>query len=354
MRGEDRTVIASRIKSLFKHTASPVLDRLGLYDRQLRAIPEGSWTIAMYHRVIDDPADDPFRLGMCVTRQHFSEQLAYFRQRFTPIGLAEAVRRIRDGQPLPPRALSITFDDGYLDNLTIALPVLKAQGYDAALFVPTGELDDDRPLWWDRVIRVLDATDAPFLLPAEFGLPIPERRLSLASWRRPGTVNRVLESLWTLEHPKVLEAIDRLERALRPVRQVAPVARRMNSRQVLEMHRAGIEIGAHSVRHSNLRLETPAIVREEMLLSKHKLEALCDAPIPGFAYPAGWKNADTESAARECGFEYAVSTVSGLNVPGADLYTLQRVGMPDTPAADLKRALVSVVQRSNARRHAEG
>ena len=347
-------MISSHMKSLLKQFASPVLDRMGLYDRQLRAMPPDRWTIVMYHRVIDDPRDDPFRLGMCVTRAHFDEQLAFFRTQYTPIGMSDAVGRLRRGGPLPPRALSITFDDGYLDNLEIALPVLKAHGLDAALFVPTGELDDDRPLWWDRVIRALDATDASHVVPAELGIPLPDARLSLGRFSRGKTVTCVLDALWTLEHDKVLDAIARLERALPARRAVAPVARRMNARQVREMHLAGVEIGAHSVRHSNLRLETPAVVRQEMLSSKRELEALCDAPIPGFAYPAGWKNADTESAARECGFTYAVSTVSGLNAPGADLYTLQRIGMPDTPVADLKRALVSVVQRSGSRVHAQG
>src|SRR5688572_6832269 len=115
------TVLTHQMKSLLKQFASPVLDRLGLYDRQLRAMSPDSWTIVMYHRVIEDPAQDPFRLGMCVTRQHFDEQLTYFRAQFNPIGLAEAIARRQRGEPLPPRALSVTFDDGYLDNLTIAL-----------------------------------------------------------------------------------------------------------------------------------------------------------------------------------------------------------------------------------------
>jgi len=146
----------------------------------------------------------------------------------------------------------------------------------------------------------------------------------------------------------LIDVLDRMERALPPVRSVAPVGRRMNSRQVVEMHRAGIEIGAHSVRHSNLSLETPDVVRHEMQTSKNVLEALCDAPINGFAYPAGWKNADTEAAARECGFDYAVSTISGINRTTSDRFTLARVGMPDTPVSDLKRALVSVIQRTVA------
>lgn len=339
-------VFASQVKSLLKQFASPVLDGLGIYDRQLRKMPASSWTIVMYHRVIDDAAADPFELGMCVTRRHFREQLAYFRRRFSPIGMSEAVRRLARGEPLPDRALSITFDDGYLDNYTVALPVLKSFEMGAALFVPTGGLDDDTPLWWDRVIHTLDATGEELLLPAELGIPLSGEPLSLGPWKRAETVTRVLDALWTLPHDTMLEVLARMEHAMPAVRHVAPVARRMDSKQVLAMHQAGIEIGAHSVRHSNLNLETPAVVRREMQTSRQVLETLCDAPINGFAYPAGWKNADTEAAARESGFDYAVSTISGVNHPNSDIFTLARVGMPDTPVADLKRALVSVIQRT--------
>lgn len=339
-------MLASQLKSLLKQFASPVLDRMGLYDHQLRFLPERSWTIVMYHRVIEDPAQDPFALGMCVTRRHFDEQLRYFRQRFSPIGMSEAVRRLNAGAPLPDRALSITFDDGYLDNHDVALPVLKAHGMDATLFIPTGGLDDDQPLWWDRVIRVLDATDAPHLDPAEFGIPIAER-LSLHAWSRAASVTRVLDALWTLPHDRMLDALALLERRLPARLAAAPVARRMSSRQVKAMHDAGIEIGAHSVRHSNLTLETPEVVRSEMRASREMLQSICQAPINGFAYPAGWKDAGTEAAARESGFAYAVSTVNAINRIPSDLFSLGRVGMPDTSVADLKRALIPVVQRTS-------
>lgn len=337
-------MFASQLKSLLKQFASPVLDRMGLYDRQLRDLPARTWTIVMYHRVIEDPAQDPFSLGMCVTRRHFDEQLAYFRREYSPIGMSDAVRRLRAGDPLPDRALSVTFDDGYLDNHDVALPVLKAHGMDATLFIPTGGLDDDQPLWWDRVIHVLDGTDAPHIHPAEFGIPIAQR-LSLHAWSRAASVARILDALWTLPHPQMLAALDLLEQRLPRKRQTAPVARRMNARQVRAMHDAGIEIGAHSVRHSNLTLETPEVVREEMRNSREILQRVCDAPINGFAYPAGWKDASTEAAAREAGFAYAVSTVSTINQFSSDLFTLGRVGMPDTSVSDLKRALIPVVQR---------
>lgn len=329
---------------MLKQFASPVLDGLGIYDRQLRKLPADRWTIAMYHRVIEDGAEDPFSLGMCVTRRHFEEQLDYFKRHFTPISLRDAMTRIERGEPLPQRAVSITFDDGYLDNYTVALPVLKAKGLPATLFVPTGGLDDDQPLWWDRVIRAFDATEVSDVVPSELGIPLPDARLSLGVWQKPATVALVLDALWTLPYGQLMQVVQRIEAALPAVRNVARVARRMTAEQVVAMHRAGIEIGAHSVRHPNLTLESDEVVREEMQTSRDRLQALCQSPIEGFAYPAGWKNKGTLAAARDVGFRYAVSTARGINDQSSDRHSLARVGMPDTHVADFKRALISVTE----------
>ncbi|MGE5866772.1 MAG: polysaccharide deacetylase family protein, partial [Rhizobacter sp.] len=181
--------------------------------------------------------------------------------------------------------------------------------------------------------------------PSELGVPVAEERLSLARWQRKATVERVLDGLWTLPIEQVLVVVARIEQHLARAGTGMPVARRMTSAQVRQMHLAGVEIGAHSVRHPNLTLESPAVVREEMRSSRALLERLCDAPINGFAYPAGWKNADAEAAAAEAGFRYAVATTRGVNDRNAlNLFSLARVGMPDTGVSDLKRALSTARQ----------
>jgi peptidoglycan/xylan/chitin deacetylase (PgdA/CDA1 family) len=60
-----------------------------------------------------------------------------------------------DAAPLPARAVLLTFDDGYRDNLENALPILRRHGYPAVLFVPIGFLDDERPLPHEESLRLL-------------------------------------------------------------------------------------------------------------------------------------------------------------------------------------------------------
>ena len=102
--------------------------------------------VLMYHKVNDV-------LGNTVTVpvSLFDEQLAQLGELgYTPVSLEDVLAYYRDQAPLPERAVLITFDDGYLDNLENAVPVLKRCGYPAVLFVPIGYLDESRPLPHDE------------------------------------------------------------------------------------------------------------------------------------------------------------------------------------------------------------
>ena len=96
----------------------------------------------MYHKVNDLP-ENPLSVPVGA----FDEQLAQLRELgYTVVSLDDVLDHYRDGTPLPPSAVLITFDDGYRDNLEHAAPVLQKHGYPAVIFVPIGYLDGGRPL----------------------------------------------------------------------------------------------------------------------------------------------------------------------------------------------------------------
>lgn len=327
-------------KNLVKAVGSPVIDRFGVYQRRIDRLTAepGAWTIVMYHRVIADAAADPFRLGMCVTRERFEQQIAYFRRHFSPIALHDAVSRLQRGDALPARALSITFDDGYLDNLTHALPILEAHAMPAALYVPTGGMDDGRMLWWDRVIAAVACTDKQQLDLRSIGGERPGPCIALAAWQRPAGIADVLDWLWALPAPLMQSAVAEVERQLQARVSPALQAHRLDAAQIREMHRRGMEIGAHSVQHPNLALASDDEVRNELLQSRERLQEIVQSEIPGVAYPGGRLRADTVRIVEELGFGYAVSSQVGTNFPPASMFELNRVGMPDSPMADFRRA----------------
>ncbi|MEO8296913.1 MAG: polysaccharide deacetylase family protein [Burkholderiales bacterium] len=336
-------------KHALKRMASPLLDGLGLYERGLKRLKHGSgtWTILMYHRVIADRSEDPFGLGMCVRLHHFAAQLRYLQRDFEPISLPDAVARLRRGEPLPPRALSITFDDGYLDNLELAYPLLKQHGMPWSLFIATGGLEQGEMLWWDRVIRAFALTGEGKLDTGVINLPLRQQQLPLDGAHRETSLQAVLGALWAMPIEAVMVCVAVMEKVLlRAGASGGPRATRMRPDQIRQLGQEGVEIAAHTVRHPNLTLLGPGEALRELQQSRRTVEAITGIPVIGFAYPGGRANAEVADAVVQAGFDYAVGTVSGINTGPYELLELTRVGMPDTGVADFKRALGKVVRRS--------
>jgi peptidoglycan/xylan/chitin deacetylase (PgdA/CDA1 family) len=86
----------------------------------------------MYHKVNDVP-DNP----VSVSTRQFDEQLHFLRQNHRVLAVDEAAQIIAGGYDFPARSVLLTFDDGYQDNLTNALPILEKYQCPAVLFLPT-------------------------------------------------------------------------------------------------------------------------------------------------------------------------------------------------------------------------
>src|SRR5690349_18308208 len=110
-------------------------------------------SILIFHRV--HAATDPLFPGEPDARS-FDSLLAHIASRFRVMPLAQAARALREGT-LPSRALAITFDDGYADNLAVAAPILRRHGMSATVFVASGYLDGGW-MFNDIVIEAVRAT----------------------------------------------------------------------------------------------------------------------------------------------------------------------------------------------------
>ena len=75
------------------------------------------------------------------------------REHFRPMALDDLVRVAASGA-IPDGAVAVTFDDGYLDALTVASPILMEFGIPATFFVNTDRLDKEHERWWDILERV--------------------------------------------------------------------------------------------------------------------------------------------------------------------------------------------------------
>lgn len=110
--------------------------------------------ILMYHRVDPARAADPLSRELTVSPAQFSSQLAYLKMRgIAAISVAELERRLQLREDVR-HTVVLTFDDGYADQYTYALPILRKYDDSATFYIVTGELGRPRHLTWPLVERL--------------------------------------------------------------------------------------------------------------------------------------------------------------------------------------------------------
>ena len=152
-----------------REIAAKLFDASGLRSLMLRLKSWSGILTLNYHR-IGDPSASPFDPELfSATPEDFDEQVRFLKEScdiIVPDEL-ELARRQRRG-----RFALITFDDGYIDNFTIALPILRAHGTRATFFLATGLLDRPRVPWWDE-IAWMARVSAPITIPGSPWLSAP-------------------------------------------------------------------------------------------------------------------------------------------------------------------------------------
>jgi peptidoglycan/xylan/chitin deacetylase (PgdA/CDA1 family) len=274
-------------------------------------------SILIFHRVLSQ--QDPLFPDEPDVRR-FDEIMAWVAKWFQVLPLDRAVMQLRAGA-LPARAAAITFDDGYADNATNALPILKRHGLHATFFVATSFLDGGR-MWNDTLIETvrgcqnetLDLSDAGF---GHFRLTsVVDRRLAIETL------------LGRVKHLSPEQRNDAVAQVQRAVPTALPDDLMMTSSQVIQLRDAGMQIGAHTRTHPILARLADRVAMEEIRSSKGALEALLNEPVSLFAYPNGKPGMDYfEKHAvmvRQVGFSAAVSTASGVSSAATDVFQLPR------------------------------
>lgn len=301
----------------------------------------GKRLILLYHRIAV-PEHDPFALSVAPSR--FADHLDILRRSCQTVPLDELLDSRTTSRSI---LASVTFDDGYLDNLTTALPLLQQAGVPATFFICTGYLGDVRGFWWDRVATAIAAADsAVFVFELPGGLSLTgDLRTPDARRLTTQTIAGRLEGMPPSQRDRVVDEIEKvlLSRSSR-ARELCPVLDEAGVRELGTQPFA--QLGAHTHGHPKLS----ALTREEQTTEINRGAALLrtiTGTRPRFvAYPYGSAqdyNEDSCLAVRTASLDAAFVNHGAPFDPERSPYRIPRSYVPALSADDFRGWLQQAV-----------
>lgn len=304
-------------------TIPNLADRLGAIPANFLASifsPSGKrarLSILIYHRVLTEP--DPLT-GNQSDKKFFDIQIRMLSRYFNVLPLSEAIERLKE-KNLPSKAACITFDDGYADNAENALPILQKYGVPATFFIAAGFIDGGM-MWNDKIIELIRHAPGDNLNLGAINLG--KHEIDSLGQRR--------QTMHTLINKLKYQSLDDRHTLIEQLCQLIPIPLpdtiMMTADQLRQLHRAGMEIGGHTLNHPVLARTEYETAYAEIANGKSKLEDIIQAPVRFFAYPNGKPEQDylPEHVAmiRKIGFEAAFATAQGAADYGSDIYQLPR------------------------------
>jgi len=286
--------------------------------------PSGRLAVATFHRVLPEELIQSYPLpGLCVTPQELDWFLNYFQDRYDCGSFGRCVAVHRTSQAPTKPLMAITFDDGQLDNVRYALPVLARRGVTASFFVPVRNVEEGEPLWHDRLGFALgflfqERPDQAWPLMERFGLAMRQDGCAVEFARRG------------VGHAKQLSPDRRDELVKSAVTAssttVPQWAGMMSWDDVRSVADAGHEVGSHSMTHCLLPDCDDQALDYEIRESKRRLEAVV-GQVRSFCYPNGDYDDRCLRLLADAGYQQACTTRWGDNAAGCSPFTYNRFDM---------------------------
>lgn len=264
------------------------------------------------------------------------EALSTLSRYYRFVSLEDAVAMLSGKKALRTSSIAITFDDGYRNNLTQALPILKEFQAPATLFLATGHVEEQRPYWCDRLDFALQQ------------VPMQNREVSVGgqTFKYSGSSRPELQEFYACVR-RAAKSADYSDDQMRAELESLAATLEAESGVSLKDNLANdewagvlsweevlaaatdplVEFGGHTVDHVLLQRTSLRNAQFQIRESKQAVERAIGKPCRYFAYPSGSYDPTIASVVKECGYEAAVTSDAGVAEVGDDLFSLRRISL---------------------------
>jgi len=265
-----------------------------------------------YHRIGDHNESDFDPNVFSCTEAQFEKHVTFYNQHFTVISVEQLIEMYNKNQPLDKKYALITFDDGYIDNYSLAFPILKRLNTPAAFYIATDYLDDPHIPWWDEIAWIIRHSKQTVIKLSNWNEAIDIANLSVKH-----QIRAILKAI-KKDQSRTME--DKIQELSQVCDAEMPAEIResqlfVNWQQVEEMANSGMHIGSHTMSHNILSHLEDDAQHHEVSQSKSIIEKHIGKPVTSIAYPVGGSaafNSKTINAAKNADYNVAFSFIPGI------------------------------------------
>jgi peptidoglycan/xylan/chitin deacetylase (PgdA/CDA1 family) len=321
--------------TMLTKVAAKLLAGIGLL-KLIRWYHRDKIIIIYLHSVVDasklnwHPLRRPFPIEL------LRRQLKVIDRHYNWLSLDDAVEMLSGRKPFVANGVVLTFDDGYRNNMTVALPELEPYMIKPVFYAATSLLNNRKPYWFERFDYVIQQLKEPMEIPlhGQTFTFTPGNRESLRNTYTALRQAAKEEFENDRDFYDFFETTsDRLERtcgkSLAEIQAGDPCSETLSDEELRALEETGrVTIGSHTVDHVRLDTVDEYSCMEQLTASRAYLESATGVRCRHFCYPNGNWNSQVASAVAAAGYVSAVTTEYGLNGLGADLLSLKRMHMP--------------------------
>lgn len=309
-----------RLKRGGLHAFQAGLEATGLASLYVRLRKVSGTTIFNYHSVADRDQVRWVDPRYHMTPKLFERQMRFLATRRHPVSLTRLVEALEEGRDLPPRTVVVTLDDGYLDHLTVAAPILATYRIPAAFFLPTGYVARAENQWIDRLF-------SSFRTRTRHDFQWEGRRFDLSREDQEREAFHTLEVV--LLEAGYLERTTHLQDVadqLRPGEDAPRLTMDWNDVKALRKLSPHFEVGGHSKDHIDLRANEGEAARREVRECAGDLRRELGVSSRHFSYPYERWTPAVQEHVRSHGFRSALGAgPEYLITRRSDRYALPRL-----------------------------
>jgi peptidoglycan/xylan/chitin deacetylase (PgdA/CDA1 family) len=223
------------------------------------------------------------------------------------------------------RYATVTFDDGYKDNIEFAAPVLQKHNTKASFYIVTDCIDQNIPTWTHELKhRFMFTQKADINLSFDF-LPLDFRVKQISTRdERIAYVKKLKPLLLTISFEQKIQVLDQVRAAYNDV-ELPQIM--MSWSDLKQLQNAGHEIGSHSVSHVMLgTTKNTEIIKFELEESFKKIYLNLSKTPLAVAYPVGSFNAEVKNIAKQVGYHYGLAVTQNVHQPKVhDMFEIPRI-----------------------------